>query len=86
MVQTAKSLMSNDAPSWREVMSCHVGATCCAVWRPWTASGVGPLCVVVRDPLGEHAAQVPFAQRNDPVEACAPGGADDPLAALILTG
>jgi hypothetical protein len=83
MVQTAKSLMGNDAPSRQDAVSRHVGAAPRVVWQSWTTCGMWPLSVVVRQPLGQHVAQVPFVQRNDPVEALASRGADEPFASRV---
>ena len=37
------------------------------VWQPWAERGMWPFGVVVRDPLGQDATQVPFVQRDHPI-------------------
>jgi len=75
--------MDNDAPSGQEAVSRHDGAAPRVVWQPWTPRGMWPFGVVVRHPLDESVAQVPFVQGNDPVEALAPCSADEPFAVRV---
>lgn len=65
-------------------MSRHDGAAFRVVGQPWTPRGMWPFGVVVRHPLGENVAQVPFAKGNDPIEALAPCGADEPFAVRVI--
>jgi hypothetical protein len=75
--------MGNCAAPGRVAMSGQGGATPGIGWQPWTERGMGPFGVVVRHPLGQHVAQVPFVQGNDPIEALAPCGANEPLARRV---
>jgi hypothetical protein len=75
--------VGDDAPSVLKAVSRHNGAAIRVVWQPWTSRGMWPLGVVVRHPLGQHVAQMPFIQRSDPVEALAPCGADKPFAGRV---
>ena len=75
--------MGNDAPSVREAVSRHDGAAPRVVWQSWTPRGMWSFGVVVRHPLGQNVAQLPFVKGNDPVEALAACGADEPFAVHV---
>jgi hypothetical protein len=75
--------MGSDAPLGGEAASRERSAARGSVWKPWTEGGMWPFGVVVRHPFGENLAQMPFVQRNDPVEPLAPRGTDQPFAIRV---
>ena len=83
MVYAAESLMGNDVPSVGKAVSRYGGAAPESFGSPGPRRGMWPFSVVVRHPLGQNVAQVPFVKGNDPVEALAPCGADEPFAVRV---
>jgi hypothetical protein len=53
-------------------------------WQSRTEGRMWSFTVVVRNPLGQNVSQVPFVQWNDPIEALAPGRADEAFAVGVL--
>jgi len=73
--------MGNDAPPRQEAVSRPRSLPRGSVWEPWTEGAMwATLGVVMRHPLGQNVAQVPFVQRNNPIEPPASESADQPFA------
>jgi hypothetical protein len=75
--------MRQDAMSRRQAMARLGRLTSGLGWNSRSKRGMRTFSVVVSDPLGQHLPKMRLVQRDHPIEALAPGRADEAFAVCI---
>ena len=77
VMQAAETRAGSDAMSGGYAMSGQCGVVRRVIWKSRTQRGMWSFTVVMRNPLHKNRPQMPFVERNHPIETLAPCRSDE---------